>query len=253
MKNINDIIYCSPNGEDLKLDVYIPDSKHFDTLIYFHGGGLEEGDKGGDLSAVFFALAEKGIAVVSANYRMYPNAKYPQFIEDAAQVVAWTKNNMVEYGVTEKVYISGSSAGAYLVLMLCFDKKYLGKHGIDSDDFAGYIFDAGQQTTHFNVLRERGIDSRRIIVDEAAPLYHITSNPNYTKMMFVVADNDIQNRLEETNLMYTALKTFGNDPSKFDLTIVKGANHCDYHLRVDQKGEFFFVNLLLEAMGKKRT
>ena len=46
--------------------------------------------------------------------------------------------------------------------------------GIDSmKDIAGYLHDTPQPTTHFNILRERGIDTKAIRVDEAAPLYYI--------------------------------------------------------------------------------
>ena len=64
-------------------------------------------------------------------------------------------------------------------MMLCFDKKYLSLHGIDSDSVKGYIFDAGQVTSHFNVLKEKGKDPRSVIVDKTAPLYYVTQNKNY--------------------------------------------------------------------------
>lgn len=77
-------------------------------------------------------------------------------------------------------------------MMLAFDKNYLASFGLDPDDFDEYNHDAGQPTSHFNVLREKGIDSRRIIVDETAPLYHICENPSYPKMLFIVADNGMK-------------------------------------------------------------
>ena len=46
-------------------------------------------------------------------------------------------------------------------MMLCFDKKYLGIHGIKPTDIAGFVHDAGQPTAHFNVLKSRRIDSRQ--------------------------------------------------------------------------------------------
>ena len=38
--------------------------------------------------------------------------------------------------------------------MLCFDEKYLKAVGMLPTDIAGYIHDAGQPTSHFNVLKE---------------------------------------------------------------------------------------------------
>ena len=76
-------------------------------------------------------------------------------------------------------------------------KKHLGIYGVDGDSITAYIMDAGQTTVHFNVLRERVIDTKRIIIDEAAPLYHVCAERNYPPMHIIVSDEDIQNRLEK--------------------------------------------------------
>ena len=49
-------------------------------------------------------VAEKGIAFVSVNYRMYPQAVYPQFIRDAAEAVGWVYKNIGKYGNCEDIY-----------------------------------------------------------------------------------------------------------------------------------------------------
>lgn len=55
-------------------------------------------------------LTERGIAVVSANYRMYPNANYPDFICDVAQAVAWTSEYMRKELDCKRLYVGGSAA-----------------------------------------------------------------------------------------------------------------------------------------------
>ena len=91
MKTVLDVCY----NEKIKqcLDIYLPDCNEFSVLLYFHGGGLEAGDKT-DQKVFFEYMISKGIAVVSANYRMYPNAKYPDFLEDSADAVAWIFENI---------------------------------------------------------------------------------------------------------------------------------------------------------------
>lgn len=108
------------------LDIYLPDNEVKAIIIYFHGGGLEAGDK---KDAAVFAdyLADRGIALISPNYRMYPGAKYPEFIEDAALAVKWAFDHMPDYTPCRKFFIGGSSAGGYLSMMLCFDRQYLGE------------------------------------------------------------------------------------------------------------------------------
>lgn len=207
------------------LDLYLPDDVVKAVFIYFHGGGLEAGDK---KDAAVFAdyLAERGIALISANYRMYPAAKYPEFIEDTALAVKWAFDHMPEYTPCRKFFVGGSSAGGYLSMMLCCDGQYLEKHGIDPMMISGYIHDAGQPTCHFNVLRERGIDSRRVIIDDSCPLYHIGTQPDYPPMLFLVSDQDMENRYEQTMLTLSTLKHFGHK-NKIHLKVLHGG-HCHY-------------------------
>ena len=163
---------------------------------------------------------------------MYPQAIYPQFICDAAEAVGWIHKNISEYGKCEGIYIGGSSAGGYISMMLCFDDKYLLPYKLPENIIRGYIHDAGQPTTHFNVLRERGIDSRRVIIDEAAPMYHIGKAASYPHMMFIVSDNDIPNRYEQTQMTISTLRHFGYDESKIYYRMMHGT-HCHYSESVE--------------------
>ena len=73
---------------DQVLDIYLPDESEFSTFVYFHGGGLEKGDKAKtNMAEVATRLCEHGYGVVSANYRMYPQAHFPDFLIDAADAV----------------------------------------------------------------------------------------------------------------------------------------------------------------------
>ena len=241
MKSIMDICY-SPETEQY-LDLHLPECDSFPVFLYFHGGGIEKGDKAAQRNDAFIKhLTDKGIAVASANYRMYPTAKYPDFIEDAASATAWVFANAKNYGNITGIYVGGSSAGGYLSQMLCFDKHYLAKHGIDPMDITGFIHDAGQPTAHFNVLRERGIDRRRVIIDESAPLYHIGVDKEYPPMLVVVSDNDMKNRYEQTMLLMSTLKHFGLDENA--KLQVMHSTHCAYVGKVDENGTSIFGKLV---------
>ncbi len=250
MKIYENISYKKTDSNECMLDIYLPDTDVFPVFIYFHGGGMESGSKTG-CSGFLKALAEKGIAAVSADYRMYPDAEYPDFIKDAAAVVAWAHSHMAEYGKITNFFVGGSSAGGYLSQMLCFDKKYLAVHGIDSDKLGGYLHDAGQPTTHFNILRERGLDTRRVIIDEAAPIYHIVGNRDYAPMQIIVSDNDMENRLEQTYLLVSTLKHFGYSEDKLDFRVMKNSTHCSYVRKQDSDGEWIFANMIYEFIASK--
>ena len=239
MKTIFDICY----NENTKqfLDIYLPEAQEFAVVLYFHGGGLVSGDKTNDKN-FFEYLVSNGIAVISANYRMYPNASYPDFLDDAADATAWVFNNMNKYGKINGVYVGGSSAGGYISQMLCFDERWLSKHGIKPTDISGFIHDAGQPTCHFNVLNERGLDTRRVIIDESAPLYHIGESEKYPPMLIIVSDNDLPNRYEQTMLLISTLKQFGHS-EKVKLKLMNGG-HCAYVNTLDQNGQSILGKLV---------
>ena len=225
MKKLADICYSQNPHDRSYLDIYLPDGDIRAVLVYFHGGGLEHGSKGFGATQ---AMIDKGVAVVCPNYRLYPNAQYPEFIENAAEACAWVKANPQQFDGCETIFIGGSSAGGYLSLMLYLDRSYLGKYGLSCKDFAGFIPDAGQPTTHYNVLRERGLKTNRVIIDEAAPIYHIDSYDSEPPMLLFVAENDIPNRFEQTILLRSTLKEFGYPDEIVGYQYMPGYKHCGY-------------------------
>ena len=219
------------------LDMYLPEGEDFDVLVYFHGGGFVTGDKHGPLSdTVAKFYNDRGIAYVSANYRMYPSASFPDFIRDGALAVKFVNDYLQKLGNKGRIFIGGTSAGGYLTQLLCFDRKYLALNGMQNSDIAGYIHDAGQPTTHFNVLRERGMDERRLIIDEAAPLFYIGVEKEYPPMLFVLADSDMKNRAEQIELMLSTMRHFGYDMEKVEKVVIPNSTHSSYHRWIDEDG-----------------
>jgi len=200
--------------------------------LYFHmhGGGMTGGDYAWAENELLCALCEDGVASASIEYRLYPNAKYPDFIEDCARAVDFLLNKS-DYKFTD-IFAGGSSAGGYLSMMLFFDKHYLGAYGIDPWKFAGWIFNAGQPTVHFNVLTERGLDSRLLRVDEAAPLYHITGNypaDPLPRILHIAASSDMPCRLEQVKLLQATMRHFGYPDSKNTFMYMNGFSHTAYN------------------------
>ena len=50
-------IYSIEYKKDLVLDLHLPENECFDLFVYFHGGGLEKGSRGGVEDFVQMALA----------------------------------------------------------------------------------------------------------------------------------------------------------------------------------------------------
>lgn len=241
-----DIVF---NETEQLLDIYLPDDNEVKAIfLYFHGGGLESGSKH---DAYVFApyLTERNIAVVSANYRMYPNSKFPDFLEDSADAVAWVLNNKSKFGGCEKLFVGGSSAGGYITMMLCFDKTYLEKRNISQDKICGFVHDSGQPTTHFNVLKYSGEDSRRVVIDSRAPLFFIGLEKSYSPMLVLVADKDMENRYEQTMLLMSTLKHFRYDMSKIKLKVMHGG-HCMHLFAKEDDGTTIFGKIIFEFVSE---
>lgn len=252
MRIYSKVCYAENNDPAHYMKIFLPDEGDtFPVFVYFHGGGLVHGTE--DIP-VFFPeyLVERGIAVVSAQYRLYPDAKFPDFLMDGANAVAWVKSKANTYFNAQDIYVGGSSAGGYISMMLCFDPQYREKFGITPDDVAGYVFDAGQPTTHFSVLSERGINSKRQIIDDAAPIYHIGREKKYPPMLILVADRDMANRYEQTQLMIETLKWNGHEDISY---YCLHSTHCRYNNRFDENCESIFgkkvFNFIQEVEAKR--
>ena len=128
--------------------------------------------------------------------------------------------------------------------LLCFDKSYLGAVGLSNDDIDAYVHDAGQPTVHFNVLRERGYDHRRIMIDKYAPLYYVGLDKEYPPMQIIVSDQDLENRLEQTELLLGTLRHFAHDMSRVHFSKTNGT-HVWYVDAVDNNGKSEYANLII--------
>ena len=244
MRIIKDIGYSKIADDYHKIDLYLPDKDCRALLLYLHGGGFVEGSR--DLSKMTNFkedLTGAGIGIASAEYRMYPNAKYPDFIEDAAEATAYAKSELLPLSGCDRLFVCGTSAGAYASMMLCFNDRFLMKHGICAADITGFIHDAGQPTVHFNVLKERGVDPGSRVIDEAAPLYHVKSS-DYPPMQIIVSDNDINDRLAQTELLIDRLKSCGYPKDKLTYNLTHGT-HVWYTLATDEDGNNEFAKLII--------
>jgi len=230
--------------KDLYMDIFFPEVEDFFTIVYFHGGGLIEGDKG-DSHEFVKHLTKLGFAVATSNYSLLTENRFPECVKDAAQAVKYVKDNIKSKGIL----VMGQSAGAYLTLMLCLNKEYLKEVGIDNKEIVAWISDAGQPTTHFNILKyERGLDPLLQRVDEAAPLYYVNKDTYFSHLLLMTYECDLPNRLEQNKLLMSSIKTFNKDLD-VELKILKG-EHCHGSGTLDEDNEYEVVKVVKEWMNK---
>ncbi len=120
-------------GPRRRLDVHAPrvTATPRPVVVFFYGGNWESGERG-DYVFAGSALASKGYVVVIPDYRLYPEARYPDFLEDSALAVRWARDNAARFGGDPaKLVLMGHSAGAYNAAMLAIDPRWLGAVGMD--------------------------------------------------------------------------------------------------------------------------
>jgi acetyl esterase/lipase len=123
-----------------QLDVYSPwNAKDKPIIVFWYGGGWENGRKS-QYRFVGAALAKAGYVAVLPDYRLYPEVKFPAFVEDGAEALAWVASHAVEIGGDPKrIYVAGHSAGAHLAAMLAYDRSRLDRVGLPADTVRGFI------------------------------------------------------------------------------------------------------------------
>lgn len=139
-----DLAYGS--GSSKKLDLYIPkraSEEPLPVIIFLYGGRWTDGTKR-QYAFAANALAQEGFIVVVPDYRKYPDVKFPVFVEDGAEAVAWVHDNIGAYGGNPgHIFLSGHSAGAHIGALISADPKYLKAHNKSRSIISGFAGLAG--------------------------------------------------------------------------------------------------------------
>ncbi|MDJ0643104.1 MAG: alpha/beta hydrolase [Erythrobacter sp.] len=116
-----------------------PSAEPLPVLLFFHGGGWHSGDPV-DYGFIGRSFVPEGFIVALAGYRLYPDAVYPSMLEDTARAIAWTREEIAQYGGDpDRITVAGHSAGAYNVVQTALERQWLGRHGLSPDHIAGVV------------------------------------------------------------------------------------------------------------------
>ena len=120
-----DVVWSSPKGMDLTLDIYTPKSSRSTNpvLIIFHGGGWLMNDNSIMDQMSQYLATNTEYVICNVNYRLLSDLEntvtLDEIVEDAFGAVLWIKDNIAKYkGDKTKIAVTGDSAGAHLSAMI---------------------------------------------------------------------------------------------------------------------------------------
>ena len=130
-----------------RLDIYRPTAEAppggWPVVVFFHGGSWNRGERA-DYRFLGDALASRGVLTLIADYRLYPAVRYPDFLADCAQALAYGLDHAAALGGNPKrVFVAGHSAGAYNAAMLALDPRWLAAQNHKPAELAGWVGLAG--------------------------------------------------------------------------------------------------------------
>jgi acetyl esterase/lipase len=130
----------------IQADVYrADDTQPRPVLVWLHGGALMTGSRKYIAPDLMELCQAEGLCLVSADYRLAPQAKLPQIIEDVRDLMEWVHEKGPElfHADASRVVVAGGSAGGYLTMMTGILKprpnglvSYAGYGDVDSSWYA---------------------------------------------------------------------------------------------------------------------
>lgn len=108
-------------ANEIKADLYRMHhaNSSLPVIIWIHGGALIWGSRNDLLEEQLNFYLNEGYALISIDYRLAPETKLNEIVNDVADAVKWVvKNGEHQLGIdSERIYVIGHSAGGYLALM----------------------------------------------------------------------------------------------------------------------------------------
>lgn len=191
-----------------RLDIYIPPtlSKPAPVVVFFYGGEWRRGSRK-DYAYVGETLAGRGILTVIADYRLYPEARYPEFLVDSSLAAAWVYKEIEKYcGDPDQLFLMGHSAGAYNAAMVALDERWLGMHDLKPQIIQGWIGLAGP----YNFLPVQNPNVQPIFFHpdtplSSQPIHHV--RPDSPPALLVAAKEDgVVNPVRNTSTLADLLR-----------------------------------------------
>lgn len=205
------------------LDVYAPKGANdCPVVVFFYGGSWSAGQRS-EYAFIGAALAERGYVTAIPDYRLYPQVKFPTFIDDGASAVAWVQKHAREFGGDPgRIVLMGHSAGAQIAALLALDDSYLERAGLAPHAIVGLVGLSGPYALDPNTERLRAIFSSPYTPDDWQPVHFAGNRSPPALLLHGLDDRVVDYRHAEK--LRDALKAHGVPA---ELHLYPGRGHAD--------------------------
>jgi len=197
-------------GEDSRqrLDVFSPkNAQGSPVVVFFYGGSWTMGRKS-QYAFVGAALAARGYVTVIPDYRLYPEVKFPAFVQDGAKAVAWVERHAREFGGDpDRIVLMGHSAGAHTAALLALDGAYLEREGVSRHSIVGLIGLSGPYALVPDSPTLHAIFTAPYTAHDWQPIHFASSDSPPTLLLHGMADKVVY--VMHTEKMRDALLSHG--------------------------------------------
>lgn len=232
-------------GPKQKFDVFSCGDARAPTLIYFHGGYWQRGDKSiySFLATPFVAA---GVNVVVVGYDLCPDVKLTRISEEAREACAYIWRNADALGVNhDKLTVMGHSAGGHITQMVMATN-----FNAFGDDLPTDLVKAGIPVSPLSYLEPVRLTEAlnagiRMDAEEAHSQSPMTMHPPATNapQMVVVGGSETDEFHRQAN-MY--LEAYATKERPMEVYVVPGVDHFDeLNVLVDKDSPFFSKTLAM--------
>lgn len=223
-------------GERARMDLYWPDSAggiSRPLVVFWYGGSWDSGSRK-DYRFVGAALAARGAVVAIPDYQLYPEVKFPVFLQDAARAVAQAQREAGAHGADpRRTVLGGHSAGAYIAAMLALQPVYLRDAGVDPSSIAGFFGLSGPYEINPNTDALRDIFNSVATPAQFQPIAQVDGNAPPALLIHGGKDK-VVSPLQSRHLA-EALRIKG---VQVDLREIPGRSHVDTLSALSRAGRF---------------
>ncbi|TSB22465.1 alpha/beta hydrolase [Psychrobacter sp. YGAH215] len=219
-----DIYYPKPLAKAMQSKKATADNAINDSypmVVFVHGGSWESGNKD-EYAFVGQSLAQAGYVTAVINYRKAPEHVYPDYVQDAAQAIAWSyKNAESLHADPKRLAVIGHSAGAFNAVAAVANEDFLAPYGVKPNDISAVIGIAGPYSYDFRKFSSASAFGANATPDNIMPDRNIKgAQPPY---LLLTAEKDKVVHISNTVKMTQALKAAG---VKVETGEIKGASHA---------------------------